>query len=299
MYRSPEQATHASPPDARSEVYSLSVILYEALSGALPLPRCATESELLTVLVTHDLRPLEAAAPWVDRGLSDVIERGLGREPSRRWSSPAELAEALVPFTGGSERITATMLAELPQREPISPAQAAAEGAPHGRGWLLAVALGVLALLVGAGVWLVKQPSSAHPQPSRLESPRPDPAPGPLLPPKREVALALLEYGSAFIHLDPRRPGVIVPKQFKGQPQLILQVGRNMAIPIPDLDVGDTGITATLSFSQRPFLCRVPWSAVYALVGDDGRGGVWAEDVPPEVAAQRAGKQDASATDDP
>ena len=53
------------------------------------------------------------------------------------------------------------------------------------------------------------------------------------LPPKKEVALALLEGPSLFIHLDPRRAGVIVPKWLMGQPQLVLQVGLNMAIRIP------------------------------------------------------------------
>src|SRR3954471_12175868 len=58
-------------------------------------------------------------------------------------------------------------------------------------------------------------------------------------PPKKEVALALLEGSSLFVHLDPRRPGVLVPKGFTGQHQLVLQVGLNMAIPIPDLKVDD------------------------------------------------------------
>lgn len=106
-------------------------------------------------------------------------------------------------------------------------------------------------------------------------------------PPKKEVALALLEESSMFIHLDPRRPNVVVPKWFTGQPQLVLQVGLNMAIPIPDLRVDDDGITCTLSFNRAPFWCNIPWTAIYALVGEDGRGGVWPEDVPPEIQLQQ------------
>jgi stringent starvation protein B len=106
-------------------------------------------------------------------------------------------------------------------------------------------------------------------------------------PPKKDVALALLEESSMFIHLDPRRPDVLVPKGFMGQPQLVLQVGLNMAIPIPDLHIDEAGISCTLSFSRAPFWCRIPWSAIYALVGEDGRGGVWAEDVPPEIQQQK------------
>jgi stringent starvation protein B len=111
------------------------------------------------------------------------------------------------------------------------------------------------------------------------------------LPPKKDVALALLEGPSLFVHLDPRSEGVQVPKWFTGQPQLVLQVGLNMAIPIDDLKVDDDGITCTLSFNRAPFWCRLPWSAVYALVGEDGRGMVWPEDVPPEVAQQMQKQQ--------
>src|SRR5262249_5516416 len=80
---------------------------------------------------------------------------------------------------------------------------------------------------------------------------------------------------------------VLVPKGFMGQPQLVLQVGLNMAIPIPDLKLDDEGITCTLSFSRSPFWCRIPWTAIYALVGEDGRGGVWPDDVPPEIQLQQ------------
>ncbi|MEJ7733575.1 MAG: ClpXP protease specificity-enhancing factor SspB [Polyangiaceae bacterium] len=106
------------------------------------------------------------------------------------------------------------------------------------------------------------------------------------LPPKKDVAITLLEGPSVFVHLDPRRPGVSVPKWFARNPQLVLQVGLNMAIPIPDLKVDEDGISCTLSFSRTPFWCKLPWSAVYALVGEDGRGMIWPNDVPPEVSSQ-------------
>lgn len=100
--------------------------------------------------------------------------------------------------------------------------------------------------------------------------------------------LALLERSSVFIHLDPRRDDVRVPAWFKKQPQLVLQVGLNMAVRIPDLDVGDDAVACTLSFSRSPFYCYMPWTAVFALVSEDGKGMLWPNDIPPEVAAQQA-----------
>src|SRR4051812_8593669 len=111
-------------------------------------------------------------------------------------------------------------------------------------------------------------------------------APTARLPPKKDVALALLEQASMYIHLDPRADSVQVPAWFKKQPQLVLQVGLNMAVPIPDLHVDETGLSCTLSFNRAPFFCMIPWPAVFALVGENGRAMVWAEDVPAEVAAQ-------------
>jgi len=98
--------------------------------------------------------------------------------------------------------------------------------------------------------------------------------------------LALLEKASMYIHLDPRADIVKVPLWFKKQPQLVLQVGLNMAVPIPDLHVDDEGLSCTLSFNRAPFFCLIPWPAVFALVGENGQAMVWAEDVPAEVAAQ-------------
>jgi stringent starvation protein B len=89
-----------------------------------------------------------------------------------------------------------------------------------------------------------------------------------------------------YIHLDPRADSVQVPAWFKKQPQLVLQVGLNMAVPIPDLHVDEQGLSCTLSFNRSPFFCMIPWRAVFALVGEKGQAMVWAEDVPAEVAAQ-------------
>jgi stringent starvation protein B len=111
------------------------------------------------------------------------------------------------------------------------------------------------------------------------------------LPPKKDVALALLESSSVFVHLDPREEEVRVPPWYKRQPRLVLQIGLNMPVPIPDLNLDDDSVSCTLSFNRSPHFCRIPWSSVFALVGEDGRGMVWPEDIPPEVAAEMQSAQ--------
>src|SRR5690349_17408799 len=107
-----------------------------------------------------------------------------------------------------------------------------------------------------------------------------------LLPPKKEVALALLERSNVDVYLDPRSKGVVVPPQFRKEPRLILKIGLNMPVPIPDLRLDDESMSCTLSFSRSPFYCVVPWSSVFAMVGEDGRGMVWPDDVPQELAVK-------------
>jgi stringent starvation protein B len=115
------------------------------------------------------------------------------------------------------------------------------------------------------------------------------------LPRKKDVALQLLEQATVFVHLDPRPEAVRVPPWFKRQPQLVLQVGLNMAVPIPDLEVDDEGLSCTLSFNRSPFLCVIPWASVFALVDENRQGMVWPDDVPPELAAQAAQAKQAQA----
>lgn len=91
------------------------------------------------------------------------------------------------------------------------------------------------------------------------------------------------------MHIDPRRRGVIVPPDLAGKPHLVLEVGYDLPVPIPDLVVSKAGVGGTLSFNREPFSCWLPWESVFALVGEDGRGQVWEEDVPAEVAAERDG----------
>jgi len=103
-------------------------------------------------------------------------------------------------------------------------------------------------------------------------------------PSKRDAFTAFLREGWVSLHLDARRSGVQVPQAFATEPHLVLQYGRNMPIPIPDLEVTEDGVSATLSFSRAPHRTHVPWASVYVVACTDGRGILYYEDVPQEVS---------------
>jgi stringent starvation protein B len=100
---------------------------------------------------------------------------------------------------------------------------------------------------------------------------------------KKETLLAFLSRGVAMVHLDARRPGVVVPQQFTHDPHLRLNL--SYGYRIPDFDVGEDRVQATLSFGGRPFRCLLPWSAIFAVTSSGtGEGQVWPEDLPTEAA---------------
>ena len=103
------------------------------------------------------------------------------------------------------------------------------------------------------------------------------------LPGKKDALLACLETGVTMVHLDARRPGVVVPPQHAHDPHLRLNLSYRYGIH--DFDVSDQRIQATLSFGGRPFRCILPWTAIFGItssVTHDGQ--VWPEDIPADVA---------------
>jgi stringent starvation protein B len=116
-------------------------------------------------------------------------------------------------------------------------------------------------------------------------------------PSKQQAFLALLREGWTSLHIDARRPGVIVPTSFRREAHLVLQYGHDLPIPIPDLEIDEYGVRATLSFARTSHLTVIPWTAVYVVACDDGRGVLYSEDVPddvPVIAARQTIESDVS-----
>lgn len=81
----------------------------------------------------------------------------------------------------------------------------------------------------------------------------------------------------------------MVPVHLKGEGHLVLQYGSNLPIPIPDLQIDESGVSATLSFARSPHQTVVPWSAVYVIASEDGRGVLYNEDIPRDVSVIASG----------
>lgn len=106
------------------------------------------------------------------------------------------------------------------------------------------------------------------------------------LPSKRQVVERLLGEGPILVHVDARKDEVSVPDRFRGDARLVLRFGYGLTPAIVDLALDDVGLLGTLSFGGVPHRCVLPWSAIYAVVGEgDQKGMVWPDDVPAEAQA--------------
>ncbi len=96
-YMAPEQIQGAAKVDARADLWSMGVILYEAMTGVQLFAR-DNVATALAALRTFDPPPLTHHLPGAPRGLSEVIAKCLVRAPDRRIATADALAEALKPF---------------------------------------------------------------------------------------------------------------------------------------------------------------------------------------------------------
>jgi stringent starvation protein B len=80
---------------------------------------------------------------------------------------------------------------------------------------------------------------------------------------KKERLLQALDQGMVMVHLDARRPGVLVPVSLRNEAHLRLNL--SYRFDPPDLSVSEWGVRSTLSFSGSRFTVAVPWSALFAI----------------------------------
>ena len=115
---------------------------------------------------------------------------------------------------------------------------------------------------------------------------------------KKKTLQQYLARGVAMIHLDARRDGVLVPVKFKEDAHLRLNLSYRYSIP--DFDLDDQRVQATLSFGGVPFQCVVPWQAIFGITSHStGDGQVWPEDLPTEVVRTLAEREDDHASHAP
>lgn len=157
-YMSPEQI-RALPVDARSDLYSLGLTMYEMLTGRLPFPVAGPSSDYdrLKARVETDAPPVQSLNPSIPAGLAAAVMRALERDPADRWQTAAEFAGAIEHFQAGGRRVE--------KRRFLSPPRRWAPVARLKRRIFLASAFVVAAILAVLGWVLAKKTYGPGPEP--------------------------------------------------------------------------------------------------------------------------------------
>jgi serine/threonine protein kinase len=179
-YIAPEQSLDAASADIRADIYSLGCTFYYLLAGHAPF-KGRSLFEILQAHQSQVARPLHQERADVPAELAAVVAKMLAKEPARRYQTPIEVAQALLPFIKGGDKgpSTATRpasdsrnkqptggpgrqetLAEGPvtvgevQKSPKPPARVSARPAPTWRRWVIVSGVLVAGVLAGAvGLW--------------------------------------------------------------------------------------------------------------------------------------------------
>ena len=98
-YMAPEQIASAKNAGPAADIYSLGVIIYEALAGASPFA-ASDQGKLLGAILYNRIEPLESVCPDLPMEMGGVLSRAMSKETSARFATPAELADAFADSAG-------------------------------------------------------------------------------------------------------------------------------------------------------------------------------------------------------
>ena len=166
-YMAPEQASDSRSVDIRADLYSLGCTLYKLLSGRAPFsgPEYRTTLDKLNAHVHQPAPPIRQLVPEVPEKLAAILDRLLAKDPADRFSTPAEVAEALAPWCGDADLpalLQRALSSPLPPGEgegegelsPLPPGEGQGEGRPaplllHSWGWKWFTGQLILLLMAG------------------------------------------------------------------------------------------------------------------------------------------------------
>jgi serine/threonine-protein kinase len=124
-YMAPEQAYSADAVDARADIFSLGVMIFEMLAGRRPVGGDEPH-QIASAYLTGQIAQLKDLASHVPDDLCAIVHRAMGPKPPHRYSTVAELRSALEPFAVAARVPSAGALLGTPLPGTVTPQSAAA-----------------------------------------------------------------------------------------------------------------------------------------------------------------------------
>lgn len=181
VYMSPEQVS-GEALDGRSDLYSLGVVLCELATGIRPY-RGMSLAEVFSAILEEPERPPELPDTPVGRRLAELIQKSTRKEPSARFQTGAEMAEALKSCLKRRKSD-----AESEERAPHPPPSPARRGE---RRAARIAAGGAAALALAAGLFFFAAPEAPRDRPPvGADSPPAAAATPPAAPPTARIEVA-------------------------------------------------------------------------------------------------------------
>jgi serine/threonine-protein kinase len=209
-YMSPEQITTPQLVDARSDIWSLGVVLYRLLTNTLPFGGDSLV-EVLSHILNATPPPLAQIRPGLDAELHAIVARCLEKDPAARYETMTQVADALQGYLAGRAQLALPAENGLVAARPRSSPPGAAEAkiripGVHSR-WpaflAILIALVTAAIYAGdrSGRIRVRSLSDGWLTAARLANDTAPPPPRPVEPPRlaltKRAASAVVEQEAA------------------------------------------------------------------------------------------------------
>ena len=156
-YMAPEQI-QGGEVDARSDIFSFGIVLFEMLTGRLPF-RGEHEAAMMYSIVNEEPQPIERYKPDVPPLLANIIQRALEKDANDRYQSTSDMVIELRRVQKKTTKVSRGLSAELPSTSPVetvSPERTVSKKPFKKIVWIGIGAVALLAILTGVYLFFLK-----------------------------------------------------------------------------------------------------------------------------------------------
>jgi serine/threonine protein kinase len=155
-YMSPEQARGDKNLDARTDVYSLGITVYEMLAGGVPF-----EADSAMSILHQQIYDPPPPIDGISKSIQQVINRTLEKNPDDRFQTPLEFAEAFNnALLGSAEAETLLFPSSISRSITVTRQNLQASVLDNKKNYALPITIGVTAILVAFGAYVISRTSS-------------------------------------------------------------------------------------------------------------------------------------------